>query len=112
MLPETLLNKGDSLRCTAIVEGKPGAVTLRGEAEDFVVAKRRTDGSDEMWKQTLENWAVMGKALAVCVIVLGRSHWRPYGLAVSGPDCNIDQKFACRRRVVNMPSGTPTATPA
>jgi hypothetical protein len=68
--PRELLNPGDWLEFRLVVDGGPNGVRVKGRVAGATLARRRTEGSDEMWKQTMENWAVMGKALAVGFLAL------------------------------------------
>ncbi|WNV76927.1 hypothetical protein [Geodermatophilus sp. DSM 44513] len=40
-IPDTLLNSGDEVRCSLLIDGVPNSVSLVGEAEDFVIKGRR-----------------------------------------------------------------------
>ncbi|WP_369252410.1 hypothetical protein [Geodermatophilus amargosae] len=66
-LPETLLNPGDEVRCTLLIDGPRGGISLKGEAEDFVITGRREPSQENLRERErfLSSAALMATAVAL-----------------------------------------------
>jgi hypothetical protein len=67
VLPATLLNADDALSCRLLVDGDKSSITVRGEAEDFLIKSRAGGQSDGHGNNKL-TWAGL---LAAVFMIFG-----------------------------------------